>query len=1201
MGKSWSDNAVRNLTDWTTCPRCDWKQLTDGWCPNCYADLRGPLAAELAEASRLAVSSLEARQAVLDRIPTTAPVQQPVAPIPAPVAAAAPAPAAERPSSQISVQSVLAVAGAGLVAVAAIVFTFFNPDLTDATLRTVVVAAISVVFLAAAWLLAWAKLQFSAEAVGALAMVFVILDIWAIATTQHDGVSDYAVAAVATIVLSIALIVLSLLRRLRTWLWSGLVGLALTPLLFGLAFENTWATAVGWLVTGLAAVGTHFIARRLRGRFDSTLRFDHGTATALQGLSVISVLVLMFTVPAVSFEQRIIGVSALLGGLAVLALLSTLTQLRPFWSYLAAAFASAALAVLPLVARLPREEYFVALVPAVAAGAVALIGTLALIGRSRAPHVIDRIALLAGTLTVGALSIVPAGVIGLAQVLSGGAQAVQPEIGMPALIGLAFAALALLVLGLGRRSLPFGVLSLSLALFSLVLLATWTGFSDVVRVVASLTVAVALVAIATLIPVVRRANRGLRIPQFVASHALIVLAAVLTLGDPMLTIVGGIGAVIAISILAAAMPRVVRAGYAGVAFAYGLGLFAFSLSELTVLDGYAIVGLTAALALVITVKTTLITRVPVDFWYTSLVVAAIPFTLAIGSMLLEIRGWIAISAGVALALAVILVMIHRPGHQRWLRAGAAAMLLPLLSVVVITIVAPIAEQSASPITLPIIAGLVAASLPTTVLVGRLLIARGHSAEDADAVRLVLEVSALVTGAIAVLLTLLRAAAGFETTFLVLVIVGLGAAATGQFVRRRYAWYVAFISFTGALWSLLALNSVHEFEPYVMPPAIAAAVIGAIAVARGRNGLGFYTGGLGVAVTTPLLVLAITGNEGDGGVEIRAYALLAGAAALVAVGAALGVLRERLPRLSRLRTATLFAGLGAASAGVIQGWRYGWRLDETIYGGSDAVMLPVLVFALIAAAIAAVAAALLAHSPRLGSSRWLYVPAMLLLVLGPMSAWRKGEVYSWTLLILMAVILAVMIVTVVRARTRDVTLPPVWVTFAIATATGIAGWSEHTVFRVEAYSVTLGLALLAAGVIAWRPVANPSPSVTRWPIGYSGSWALLAPGIIVVLAISIMATLTDPRTERAILVIALALVAILLGNRLRLAAPFFLGIAALPLENLIVFAVQIGDKIQPTTWWITLASAGAVLLVLAVSSERRASGEGGVGARLRDLR
>jgi len=158
-----------------------------------------------------------------------------------------------------------------------------------------------------------------------------------------------------------------------------------------------------------------------------------------------------------------------------------------------------------------------------------------------------------------------------------------------------------------------------------------------------------------------------------------------------------------------------------------------------------------------------------------------------------------------------------------------------------------------------------------------------------------------------------------------------------------------------------------------------------------------------------------------------------------------------------------------------------------------------------------------------------------------------------------------------------------------------------VFRVEAYSIPLGLALLAVGIIAWRHAPDDEPFITRWPLGFTGSWPLLAPGIVVVLAVSIMSTMTDPRTERAILVIALALVAILLGNRLRLAAPFFLGIAALPLENLIVFGVQIGDKIEATTWWITLASAGAVLLVLAVSSERRASGEGGVAARLRDLR
>ena len=60
-------------------------------------------------------------------------------------------------------------------------------------------------------------------------------------------------------------------------------------------------------------------------------------------------------------------------------------------------------------------------------------------------------------------------------------------------------------------------------------------------------------------------------------------------------------------------------------------------------------------------------------------------------------------------------------------------------------------------------------------------------------------------------------------------------------------------------------------------------------------------------------------------------------------------------------------------------------------------------------------------------------------------------------------------------------------------------------------------------------------------------------------------------------------------------------ATLPIEILIVFAVQIGKTIQPTTWYITLATAGAVLLVIAVSSERNSSGDRGVAARLRDLK
>lgn len=84
-------------------------------------------------------------------------------------------------------------------------------------------------------------------------------------------------------------------------------------------------------------------------------------------------------------------------------------------------------------------------------------------------------------------------------------------------------------------------------------------------------------------------------------------------------------------------------------------------------------------------------------------------------------------------------------------------------------------------------------------------------------------------------------------------------------------------------------------------------------------------------------------------------------------------------------------------------------------------------------------------------------------------------------------------------------------------------------------------------------------------------------------------------------IALALIAILVGSSLRLAAPFLMGLIVLPVENVVVFTVQIGRNIGALPWWITLATAGIVLLALAVSSERKTSRGGGVGARLRELR
>jgi hypothetical protein len=104
---------------------------------------------------------------------------------------------------------------------------------------------------------------------------------------------------------------------------------------------------------------------------------------------------------------------------------------------------------------------------------------------------------------------------------------------------------------------------------------------------------------------------------------------------------------------------------------------------------------------------------------------------------------------------------------------------------------------------------------------------------------------------------------------------------------------------------------------------------------------------------------------------------------------------------------------------------------------------------------------------------------------------------------------------------------------------------------------------------------------------------------VITSASVLATFTDPQTWRAVLVMIIALIAILVGARLRLAAPFVVGIVVLPIENVVVFAVQIGRGIQSMPWWITLAVVGAVLLILAVTYERRA-GDTSLTARLRDL-
>ncbi|WP_158000094.1 SCO7613 C-terminal domain-containing membrane protein [Salinibacterium sp. PAMC 21357] len=1241
MNKTWSDAAVRALQAWDKCPWCDRAQVHDGVCAHCRADLRTETALELAAASKAAVAALEHRQVILNRIliaerPQPGAVSTTAETAPAPTARATTARATTaraataraataraatasaataiastaKPSlgsasssrSTISVQSVLAVAGAGLFAVAAIVFTFFNPDLTDVGTRTTAIAIITIVFISAAWLLARATLQFSAEAVGALGMVFVILDIWAIAAQTPAPLGGYGAAAIATLLVSGLFVVLATVRRMRAWLWVGLVGITITPALVGYAIDSPWSVVLGHLGVGFAALLVHELARTLGRRFESTLRVDHATATGLQALSLVVVVVGLLWLPSSDTGAWILGMSAVFAGLGVMALVSTRNALAPLWSVVAGVFVVASLTILPFAAVTDDTERLVALLPAVAVGCLALLATAS---RATVAPRVDRAALLGGAAIIVVLASVQSVLIVLGQAFSAPVRLVPSLLGGAATLGVLALAVGLIIVSIACRTRALGLLALAVAFGGLVGLTTWGELGDVTRVSLALSAGIALSILTIVLSRVPRVPRGVTRITLVFAHVLIVLGAAMTTSDRILVVVGGLGVVAAVGALTSAVPRAVQPLHAAVGFVYALGTFAYFLSEFTVLSGLpTVIGLTATLGLAIAIVLTVSRAVPVRFWAAALVVAAIPFALSIGVLFFEISGWVGLSAATAFVLAAILTVIHRAGVQLLVRVGAASLLVPTFTVVIISVVPQFVEQSTSPFTLPITATLVALVLPTTELVGRSLRKLGHTEAETRGVRLALEVSALVTGAIAVVLTLVRTATDFGTTFLVLAIIGVGAVATGLFLKRRYAWIVAYFSFTGALWSLLALNQVELLDAYVLPPALVAALIGLIAVWRGRRGLSLYAGGLAVAVAAPLLVLVVAGNgPAENPIEWRTIAIIIASSALLLAGSLLALIPEssRHANLRRLREATIFAGLGASSAGLVQAIRYGTGADDAHLPEPQAVMILVLAFGLIATVLAAAAAAMLASSPRLASSRLLAVPALAYFVLAPVSAFRHGPVFPITLLVVMVLVLLFMIATALRARNRLTALPPVWLTFIFATIAGIAGWSEHSIFRVEPFSLTLGAALLTVGIIGWRNPVEATPTLNSWPRGQRGSWRLLAPGIFVMLGTSVLSTGTDPQTWRAILVIGLALVGILLGNRLQLAAPFVIGIITLAVENVVVFAAQIGTTIDAATWWITLASAGAVLLVLAVSTERRASGERGVAARMRDLR
>ncbi len=1229
---AWSTVATARLLDTINCPVCHRGKVMNVRCPRCGADFSGDVGERLWRASETAAHALQARQEVLESVPVGDAAwvrHEPETHRPQPERAPSPGRA-----SATTVQSVLAVSGAGLLAIAAMVFTFLTPDLRDAATRALVMAGVSLVFLIGARTLAPRQLRFSAESVGALGAAFLALAVISTVAALPPTAPSGMVFAVAALIGGVVMTALGVRVRLHAWVWSGMVALACVPVLYVSPSGSAWAAAGASLASAAAASALIALAGRLQSRFASGLALERGTLTVVQFVAVLAGVGFAATILRLGPPSSAVLSGALLVGAAV-AVCSARHPAGAAWSGLAGAAIVAAAAVLPFSSSEPNGfGWYVVSVPAAAGLALVLVGAARPLHR-----MVGRSALLIGAMTAMSAVLVLPTMLALASLAAAGlvrtdAVSVLDGEGASALTsGLAFAGVAIILFGALTAPLRASISpatdsdsatpARSARAPGLLVLGEWYLVVAALTLMAHPSLGVGMrigiaVAFAGTVGVLhlrgplRRLSGAVRAPLVAAAHLFVVLAVSQSWQSIPLALGAGVLLVIAFGLLAGAAPPRLRMLYAGTAFAYVLVLLATALGFIG-LDPVVVLCAVTSCAGLVAVAATFVPAVSSRVWLAILVVTSVPFLLGVLQVVMERSGWTALSTSVIFLLALSLLSTTREGLGVLVRTLAASILVPALAVVLVCLGAQFLQISGSPVVLPLIAASCAAILTLLPAVGRALGGRMEKAHAVAAERAV-EFSTLLTAAITVGLALGRDAAGLGTAMIVLSLLGVGFLGAAGRAQRRYGWWLAGIAFTGALWCVWGLLGVAGIEAYVLPPAVAAAAIGAARTALGRPDRALFAGGLAAAVGSSLVAQALAGTVidrvmggmlgADAAAPIRAGELIVVAWALVlATTLVQRSGRVAVRRLRLLVGPTLLLAILACAAAPVQGVR--WRLDLDPTPGADT---PVLVTALTLGILAGGAAALAGRGIRLlrGAStprlaRWALAPAILLVAASVWPAMESTWFAIWTMWTLMLALLTVVVVTAFLALRGKTMLPPVPFSFGVAFITAVVAWSSREL-RVEWFSLPLGLFLLAAGALALR-ASTPGRAATlaSWPVGWQGSWGLLGPGLVVLLSASVAATYTDPRTWRAILVMVIALIAVLIGALARLAAPFLIGVIVLPVENVLAFLVQIGRGVAAMPWWITLSVVGAVLLIIAVGYERRAESGAGFTARLRDLR
>ncbi|KHK96170.1 hypothetical protein LK09_16155 [Microbacterium mangrovi] len=151
---------------------------------------------------------------------------------------------------------------------------------------------------------------------------------------------------------------------------------------------------------------------------------------------------------------------------------------------------------------------------------------------------------------------------------------------------------------------------------------------------------------------------------------------------------------------------------------------------------------------------------------------------------------------------------------------------------------------------------------------------------------------------------------------------------------------------------------------------------------------------------------------------------------------------------------------------------------------------------------------------------------------------------------------------------------VWTVLVTLLVTAGVTMLAGVVDPVDLVTVVAGAAMTTAGAVRMRR----DPSLHSWPA--------LGAGLSVLLVPSLVADFGDPQTWRLVSLGVVAFALMLVGVFARLQAPFLLGAGVLAVHGINQLWPMIALAYAQVWWWLWLAIAGVILIVIAATYERQ---------------